>query len=107
MATTEASDAKASASPRTTLHASMKVISAGLAVVVLALGAGTALAATTKHPTEFTKFKAASGYAGVKGQIDSSNGECVKNRKITIIDENNKHKVASVKTNSKGKFESP
>jgi hypothetical protein len=85
----------------------MKKLIATLAVVVVALGAGFASAAT-KYPTDFTKFKGTPGGPGVKGKIDSSKDKCVKKRKVSVFDKNkNNTKVASGKTNSKGKFEIP
>lgn len=82
------------------------VAGSGLAVVVLALGAGIAWAATTRYPTVFTEFKATTPtYAGFKGQIDSSKGRCVKKRKVKIFHKHNPSPAASGKTNSKGKFE--
>jgi hypothetical protein len=70
----------------------------------LALGMGTATAGQTDYPTFFTKFKFSQGQFA--GEIDSSKGKCVQNRKIVLYRKKNgdRKKLGSDKTNGKGKF---
>ncbi len=83
----------------------MKKSIATLAVLVLALSAGAAMAGTGKYPTEFKKFKSGETYAGVEGKIASPNRKCLKKRTINVYEKGQKGKVASGTTNKKGKFE--
>jgi hypothetical protein len=75
------------------------------ALCALALASGTAGAGgTTDYPTFFVKFKFAQGK--FTGEIDSSKGKCVQNRKIVLVrkKDGDKKKLGSDKTNDKGKF---
>ncbi len=83
----------------------MKKSIATLAVLVLALSAGAAMADTSKYPTEFKKFKPEGSYAAVVGKIGSPNRKCLKKRTINVYKKGENGKVASGTTNKKGKFE--
>ena len=67
-----------------------------------------ALAGGNSYPTFFTafKYKLDSGVATFKGQIDSTKGNCVKDRKVVLYKKKNgdKKKLGGDHTNSKGKF---
>ena len=84
---------------------------AALAVsTILALGPGTASAGTTQsYPTVFTqfKYKLKDGKATFKGQIDSSKGGCVPDRKVRLYRQKsgNTDKLGGDRTDNKGKFE--
>jgi hypothetical protein len=75
----------------------------------VALGPGTASAGTTEYATVFTKFKykLKNGAAEFKGQIDSSKGGCVPDRKVKLYrrKSGNTDKIGGDHTNGKGKFE--
>jgi hypothetical protein len=83
---------------------------AALAVTaIVAIGPGIASAGTTQYPTVFTKFKykVKSGAAEFKGQIDSSKGGCIGDRKVRLYRKKsgNTDKVGGDRTNNDGKFE--
>ncbi len=83
---------------------------AALAIgAILALGASAAFAATTQYPTVFTKFKYKldGGVATFKGDINSSKGGCVPDRKVKLYRKKNGNtkKLGGDHTNNKGKFE--
>ena len=82
----------------------MKKSIATLAVLVLALSAGAAMAGTTKYPTDFNKFKGTGTGPVVGGKIGSPNRECLKKRTINVYKKGRKGIVASGRTNKKGKF---
>jgi hypothetical protein len=76
-------------------------------VAILAVGVGTASAATIKVPTAFTKFKYKGGSDPVfKGAIDSTNSECIDGRKVKLFRKaNGKTKtLGSDNTDASGKF---
>lgn len=90
----------------------MKRISwlAALAVsTVVAIGPGIASAGTAQYPTVFTefKYKVKDGTAEFKGQIDSSKGGCVGDRKVRLYRKKSgkTDKVGGDRTNNNGKFE--
>jgi hypothetical protein len=76
---------------------------------ILALGVSPAFAGTTQYPTVFTKFKYKldGGVATFKGEIDSTKGGCVGDRKVKLYRQHsgNTDKVGGDHTNNKGKFE--
>jgi hypothetical protein len=78
-------------------------------VAVVALGPGTAAAGGEQYPTVFTKFKykLSGGEAQFKGQIDSSKGGCVPDRKVKLFRKKSgdTDKVGGDHTDNKGKFE--
>ena len=68
-----------------------------------------ALAGGNTYPTAYTKFKyqLKNGEASFKGQIDSTKGNCVKDRKVVLYRKKNgdKKKLGGDHTNNKGKFD--
>ena len=77
---------------------------------LVALTAAPALAgSSTQYPTLFTKFKYKldGGVATFKGEIDSSKGGCVGDRKVKLYRQHSgtTDKVGGDHTNNKGKFE--
>jgi hypothetical protein len=75
-----------------------------LALLVPAL----AQAGGNSYPTLFTafKYKLSDGESFFKGQIDSTKGNCIKERKVVLYRKKNgdKTKLGGDKTNNKGKF---
>ena len=88
-------------------HHRTKLIAGALVVALLALTA-TAASAATKYPTVFTAFKLEASSSGgkFKGQIASTKGKCVNGRQVKLFRKHNgnQKKLASDKTDSKGKF---
>jgi hypothetical protein len=84
-----------------------RVSAVAISIAVLAMGAGTASAATIKVPTAFTKFKYKGGSDPVfKGAIDSTNSECIDGRKVKLFRKanGNKKAIGSDTTDASGKF---
>jgi hypothetical protein len=79
------------------------------ALAVSAVVAVPAFAGGAQYPTVFTKFKYKldGGVATFKGEIDSSKGGCVGDRKVKLYRQHNgdTDKVGGDHTNNKGKFE--
>ena len=83
-----------------------------IAVALLATAAilapTAALAGGNEYPTVYTKFKYQfkNGKATFKGQIDSSKGNCVGDRKVVLYRKKNgnKKKLGGDHTSNKGKF---
>jgi len=73
------------------------------------LAPASALAGGKQYPTFFTafKYKLKDGESKFKGQIDSSKGNCVGDRKVVLYRKKNgdKKKLGGDHTNNKGKFE--
>jgi len=78
-------------------------------IAVVAVSAGPAFAGGTQYPTVFTKFKYKldGGVATFKGEISSSKGGCVSDRKVRLYRQKSgdTDKVGGDRTNNKGKFE--
>jgi hypothetical protein len=76
---------------------------------IVVIGPGIAAAGGTQYPTVFTKFKykVKNGAAEFKGQIDSSKGGCVGDRKVRLYRKKsgNTAKLGGDHTSSNGKFE--
>jgi hypothetical protein len=79
-----------------------------IALIGVALMPAAALAGGNTYPTVFTKFKYVlkSGDSAFKGQIDSTKGNCIKDRKVVLYRKKNgdKKKLGGDHTNNKGKF---
>ena len=78
-------------------------------VCVAAIGPASALAGGNQYPTFFTafKYKLENGESQFKGQIDSTKGNCVGDRKVVLYRKKNgdKKKLGGDHTNNKGKFD--
>jgi len=76
---------------------------------VAAIGPASALAGGNQYPTFFTafKYKLKNGESQFKGQIDSTKGNCVGDRKVVLYRKRNgdKKKLGGDHTNNKGKFD--
>ena len=76
--------------------------------VAVAIPSG-ALAGGKQYPTFYTKFKYVlkNGDSKFKGQIDSTKGGCIKDRKVVLYlkKNGNKKKLGGDHTNNKGKFD--
>jgi hypothetical protein len=76
---------------------------------VAAIGPASALAGGNQYPTFFTafKYKLKNGESKFKGQIDSTKGNCVGDRKVVLYRKKNgdKKKLGGEHTNNKGKFD--
>jgi len=76
---------------------------------VAAIGPASALAGGNQYPTFFTafKYKLKNGESEFKGQIDSTKGNCVGDRKVVLYRKKNgdKKKLGGDHTNNKGKFD--
>ena len=76
--------------------------------VAVAIPSG-ALAGGKQFPTFFTafKYKLKDGKSNFKGEIDSTKGNCIKDRKVVVYLKKNgdKKKLGGDHTNSKGKFD--
>ncbi len=87
------------------IHSSALAI--GLALACLAMPVA-ALAGGKSYPTVYTKFKyeLKNGKSYFKGTIDSTKGNCVKDRKVVLYRKKNgnKKKLGGDHTNNKGKF---
>ena len=87
---------------RTTRTATLILVAAGLLPAA-------ALAGGNSYPTAYTKFKyeLKNGEASFKGQIDSTKGNCIKDRKVVLYRKKNgdKKKLGGDHTNNKGKFD--
>ncbi len=74
-----------------------------------AIGPASALAGGNQYPTFFTafKYKLKNGESKFKGQIDSTKGNCVGDRKVVLYRKKNgdKKKLGGDHTNNKGKFD--
>jgi hypothetical protein len=74
-----------------------------------AIGPASALAGGNQYPTFFTafKYKLKNGESKFKGQIDSTKGNCIKDRKVVLYRKKNgdKKKLGGDHTNNKGKFD--
>lgn len=85
-----------------------RVAIALLASMAIALPAS-ALAGGKQYATFFTafKYKLKNGESKFKGQIDSTKGNCVKDRKVVLYRKKNgdKKKLGGDHTNAKGKFD--
>ena len=75
---------------------------------VIAIPSG-ALAGGKSYPTFYTafKYKLKNGESSFKGQIDSTKGNCIKDRKVVLYlkKNGNKKKLGGDHTNNKGKFD--
>lgn len=88
-------------------------LTARAVVLILATAAALvpaiAFAGGNTYPTAYTKFKYEfkNGEASFKGQIDSTKGNCVKDRKVVLYRKKNgdKKKLGGDHTNNKGKFD--
>ena len=73
------------------------------------IGPASALAGGNQYPTFFTafKYKLKNGEAKFKGQIDSTKGNCVGDRKVGLYKKKNgnKKKLGGDHTSGKGKFD--
>ncbi len=80
-----------------------------IVAIAAALVPAIALAGGNTYPTAYTKFKyeLKNGEASFKGQIDSTKGNCVKDRKVVLYRKKNgdKKKLGGDHTNNKGKFD--
>ena len=76
---------------------------------VAAIGPASALAGGNQYPTFFTafKYKLKNGESQFKGQIDSTKGNCVGDRKVVLYRKKNgdKKKLGGDHTSNKGKFD--
>ena len=76
---------------------------------VAAIGPASALAGGNQYPTFFTafKYKLKNGESKFKGQIDSTKGNCVGDRKVVLYRKksSDKKKLGGDHTNNKGKFD--
>ena len=76
---------------------------------VAAIGPASALAGGNQYPTFFTafKYKLENGESQFKGQIDSTKGNCVGDRKVVLYRKKNgdKKKLGGDHTSNKGKFD--
>jgi len=76
---------------------------------VAAIGPASALAGGNQYPTFFTafKYKLKNGESEFKGQIDSTKGNCVGDRKVVLYRKENgdMKKLGGDHTNNKGKFD--
>jgi len=76
---------------------------------VAAIGPASALAGGNQYPTFFTafKYKLKNGESQFKGQIDSTKGNCVGDRKVVLYRKENGDmmKLGGDHTNNKGKFD--
>jgi hypothetical protein len=74
-----------------------------------AIGPASALAGGNQYPTFFTafKYKLKNGESKFKGQIDSTKGNCVGDRKVVLYRKKSgdKKKLGGDHTNNKGKFD--
>ena len=74
-----------------------------------AVGPASALAGGNQYPTFFTafKYKLKNGESQFKGQIDSTKGNCVGDRKVVLYRKKNgnKKKLGGDHTSNKGKFD--
>lgn len=74
-----------------------------------AIGPASALAGGHQYPTFFTafKYKLKNGESKFKGQIDSTKGNCVGDRKVVLYRKKSgdKKKLGGDHTNNKGKFD--
>ena len=86
-----------------------KLANSLLVVAICLVATGSALAGGNTYPTAYTKFKYEldDGEASFKGQIDSTKGNCVKDRKVVLYRKKNgdKKKLGGDHTNNKGKFD--
>ena len=87
-------------------------IAAALGVIAIAVAVAVpsgALAGGKQFPTFFTafKYKLKNGESSFKGQIDSTKGNCIKDRKVVVYLKKNgdKKKLGGDHTNNKGKFD--
>jgi hypothetical protein len=80
-----------------------------IVMIAAALVPAVALAGGKSFPTAFTKFKyeLKNGESSFKGQIDSTKGNCIKDRKVVLYRKKNgdKKKLGGDHTNNKGKFD--
>ena len=80
-----------------------------IAVVTLVLAPAGAFAGGHSYPTLFTafKYKLKDGKSEFKGQIDSTKGNCVSDRKVVLFRKKNgdKKKLGGDRTSNNGKFE--
>lgn len=76
---------------------------------VAVIGPASALAGGNQYPTFFTafKYKLKNGESKFKGQIDSTKGNCVGDRKVVLYRKKSgdKKKLGGDHTNNKGKFD--
>ena len=90
--------------PRRTMRTLFAIL-----LVAAASGPALALAGGNTYPTVYTKFKyeLKNGKSSFKGQIDSTKGNCIKDRKVVLYRKKNgdKKKLGGDHTNNKGKFE--
>ena len=79
------------------------------AVCLTAIVPAVALAGGNEYPTVFTafKYKLENGESEFKGQIGSTKGNCVGDRKVVLYRKKNgnKKKLGGDRTNNKGKFD--
>ena len=84
------------------------VVAALAFVAAVAVPTG-ALAGGKQYPTFYTKFKYVlkNGDSKFKGQIDSTKGNCIKDRKVVLYlkKNGNKKKLGGDHTNNKGHFD--